>query len=141
MSREQFSCFAISRTLSPIRSITRISTACSWVNIDGTAKAVILAQGGHFYFGAVGQYYSGANTFPDVSSGISLVSQVDVRGRSHGHDYGRSGGGAPMRRNIGKLGALAACGASSGVRSSMRLLLHQFDCLNDSRPGRRYSGR
>jgi len=60
VSREQFSCFAISRTLSPIRSITRISTACSWVNIDG-AKKVILAQVGHFYFGPVGQYYFGAN--------------------------------------------------------------------------------
>jgi hypothetical protein len=48
-------------TPSPLRAITRISTACSWVNIDGTKKAVILAQVGHFYFGAVGQYYSGAN--------------------------------------------------------------------------------
>jgi len=54
---------------------------------------------------------------------MSLVSQVDVRGRSYGHDYGRSGGGAPMRRNIGKLGALAACGARAGVRSSIGLLL------------------
>jgi hypothetical protein len=27
-----------------LRAITRISIACSWVNIDGTAKAVILTQ-------------------------------------------------------------------------------------------------
>ena len=61
MLREQPSCLAIALTASPLRAITRISTACSWVNIDGTKKAVILAQVGHFYFGAVGQYYFGAN--------------------------------------------------------------------------------
>ena len=43
-------------TPSPLRAITRISTASSWVNINGTATPVILAQVGHFYFGAVGQY-------------------------------------------------------------------------------------
>jgi hypothetical protein len=59
--REQPSCLAIDLTPSPLRAITRISTASSWVNIDGTEKAVILAQVGHFYFGAVGQYYIGAN--------------------------------------------------------------------------------
>jgi hypothetical protein len=53
---------AIALTPSHRRAITRISTASSWVNIDGTKKAVILAQVGHFCFGAVGQYYSGANT-------------------------------------------------------------------------------
>jgi len=87
----------IALTLVPLRAMTRISTACSWVNISSPEMAAILPQVGHFYFGAVGQYYSGANTFPDVSFRISLVSQVDVRGRSHGHDYGRSGGGAPMQ--------------------------------------------
>jgi hypothetical protein len=48
-------------TPSPLRAITRISTASSWVNIDGTAKPVILAQVGQHYFGAVGQYYFGGN--------------------------------------------------------------------------------
>jgi hypothetical protein len=41
--------------------MTRISTACSWVNIGCLCKAAILAQVGHFYSGGVGQYYSGAN--------------------------------------------------------------------------------
>ncbi len=59
--REQLSCLAMDLTPSPLRAITRISTASSWVNIDGTAKPVILAQVGHFYFGAVGQYYFGGN--------------------------------------------------------------------------------
>ena len=45
--------------------MTRISTACSWVNIGGLRKAAILAQVGHFYSGGVGQYYSGANKQPD----------------------------------------------------------------------------
>ena len=62
MLREQPSCLAIDLTASPLRAITRISTALSWVNIDGTEKAVILTQVGHFYFGAVGQYYFGGNT-------------------------------------------------------------------------------
>jgi hypothetical protein len=56
------SCLAIDLTPSPLRAITRISTASSWVNIGGTEKAAILAQVGHFYFGAVGQYYFGANS-------------------------------------------------------------------------------
>jgi hypothetical protein len=43
--------------------MTRISTACSWVNISSPEMAAILAQVGHFYFGAVGQFYIGANTF------------------------------------------------------------------------------
>ena len=58
--REQPSCRAISLISSPLRAITRISTACSWVNIDGQ-KAAIVAQVGHFYSGAVGQFYIGAN--------------------------------------------------------------------------------
>ena len=33
-----------------------------WVNTDGTKKGRILAPVGHFYFGAVGQHYSGANS-------------------------------------------------------------------------------
>ncbi|MBA3763856.1 MAG: hypothetical protein H0X04_11040, partial [Chthoniobacterales bacterium] len=41
--------------------MTRISTACSWVNIVRGQKAAIIAQVGHFYSDAVGQYYSGAN--------------------------------------------------------------------------------
>jgi hypothetical protein len=61
--REQLSCLAIDLTPSPLRAITRISTASSWVNIDGTKKAVILSQVGHFYFGAVGQYYFGGDSF------------------------------------------------------------------------------
>lgn len=60
MLREHSNCLAIALTLSPLRAITRISTACSWFNIN-SQKAVILAQVGHFYFGAVGQYYFGAN--------------------------------------------------------------------------------
>ena len=61
MLREHSNCFAIALTLSPRRAITRISTDCSWVNING-AKAVILPQVGQIYFGAVGQYYIGVNT-------------------------------------------------------------------------------
>ncbi|MCZ4317339.1 hypothetical protein O4H66_28410, partial [Comamonadaceae bacterium G21597-S1] len=61
MLREQPNSLAIALIDSPLRAITRISTASSWVNIDGPKKAVILAQVGHFYFGAVGQYYCGAN--------------------------------------------------------------------------------
>jgi transposase len=60
--REQPSCLAISLIPSPLRAITRISTACSWVNIDGQ-KAAIVAQVGHFYSGAVGQFYIGANMY------------------------------------------------------------------------------
>ena len=41
--------------------MTLISTACSWVNIDGQ-KAVSIAQVGQIYFGAVGQYYFGGNS-------------------------------------------------------------------------------
>lgn len=62
MLREHPICFAIDRTPSPLRGITRISTACSWISIDGTKKAVIVHQVGHFYFGDLGQYYFGANT-------------------------------------------------------------------------------
>ena len=69
MLREQPSCLAISLIPSPLRAITRISTACSWVNIDGQ-KAAILAQVDHFYFGAVGQFYIGANTERPVCSGV-----------------------------------------------------------------------
>lgn len=62
MLREQPSCLAISLIPSPLRAITRISTACSWVNIDGQ-KTAIVAQVGHFHFGAVGQFYIGANSY------------------------------------------------------------------------------
>ncbi|MGH7485175.1 MAG: hypothetical protein ACREMY_06160, partial [bacterium] len=41
----------------------RISTTCSWVNMLGGPKAAIIARVGQFYSDAVGQYYSGANTF------------------------------------------------------------------------------
>jgi hypothetical protein len=80
--REQSSCLAIARTASPLRAITRISTACSWVNIDGTEKAVILTQVGHFHFGAVGQYYFGGNTHGrELSSGTraSLARAARLR--------------------------------------------------------------
>ena len=33
--------------------------------MDGTAKAAILTQVGQHYFGAVGQYYLGANNHSD----------------------------------------------------------------------------
>jgi hypothetical protein len=59
--RAQPSCRAISRTPSPLRALTRISTACSWVNID-SPKTVSFAQVGHFYFGAVGQLCIGGDT-------------------------------------------------------------------------------
>lgn len=45
----------------PRRASTRISTACSWLNIDDSRKAVILAQVEQIYFGAVGQSCAGAN--------------------------------------------------------------------------------
>ena len=32
--------------------------------MSAAQKAAILAQVGHFYFGAVGQFYVGANTLP-----------------------------------------------------------------------------
>lgn len=51
----------ICRIDSPCRANIRISTACSWVNMSAAQKTAILAQVGHFYFGAVGQYYVGAN--------------------------------------------------------------------------------
>ena len=47
--REQPSCLAMDRTGSPRRAITRISTACSWVNIGGSGQAAILSQVGHVY--------------------------------------------------------------------------------------------
>lgn len=59
MLREQPSYLAISLIPSPLRAITRTSTACSWVNIAGQ-KAAIVAQVGHFHLGAVGQFYIGA---------------------------------------------------------------------------------
>jgi hypothetical protein len=43
--------------------MTLISTACSWVSILGGQKAAIIAQVGQFYFDAVDQYYSAANTW------------------------------------------------------------------------------
>ena len=49
------------RRPTPRLANTRISTACSWVNIGGLLAAM-LAQVGQFYFGDVGQYYFGANS-------------------------------------------------------------------------------
>jgi hypothetical protein len=48
--REHPTCLAIALNPSPRRAITRISTACSWVNIGSLKKAAILAQVGQFYF-------------------------------------------------------------------------------------------
>ena len=45
---------AICQTPMPCRAITRISTACSWVNIVGGQRAPIIAKAGHFYSDAVG---------------------------------------------------------------------------------------
>ena len=50
---EQPSRLAIDLTPSPLPAITRISTACTWVNIDGADKAAILSQTGQFYFDGV----------------------------------------------------------------------------------------
>jgi hypothetical protein len=69
---------AIDRTPSPLRAITRISTACSWVNIDGPGKAVILSQVGQLYFDEVGQYCSGANKLPREAL---YPAGLDVRGQ------------------------------------------------------------
>jgi hypothetical protein len=54
--------------------MTRISTACSWVNIGSLCKAAILAQVGHFYSGGVGQYYSGANSFQLMDQALDRLS-------------------------------------------------------------------
>jgi hypothetical protein len=86
--REQPNCFAIALTPSPRRAITRISTASSWVNIDGSQKAAILAQVGHFYFGAVGQYYSGANTQFFALRGIGLGRFSKIRSGGEGQADG-----------------------------------------------------
>lgn len=50
--REHSNCLAIALTLSPLRAITRISTACSWVSIGSPEKAAIVTQVGQIYFGA-----------------------------------------------------------------------------------------
>jgi hypothetical protein len=71
--REQPSCRAISRTPSPLRAITRISTACSWVNIDGQ-KTVSFAQVGQIYFGAVGQFCIGGDR--KVGSGNAWIRSL-----------------------------------------------------------------
>jgi len=57
--------------------MTRISTACSWVNIGSLCKAAILAQVGHFYSGGVGQYYSGANTLSRTTT-VDLESYLEI---------------------------------------------------------------
>jgi len=69
--REQPNCLAIDLTPSPLRALTRISTACSWVNIDGPGKAAILSQVGQFYFDGVGQYYPGANMCASHEKAVS----------------------------------------------------------------------
>jgi DNA-binding NtrC family response regulator len=74
--REQPSCRAISRTPSPLRAITRISTACSWVNIDGQ-KAVSFAQVGQIYFGAVGQFCIGGDTQEQVNIRLLMTLKAD----------------------------------------------------------------
>ena len=51
----------------PRRANTRISTACSWINIGGK-KAAIIAQVGQFYFGDMGQFCIGANTYSSGGS-------------------------------------------------------------------------
>jgi hypothetical protein len=51
----------ICRIDAPCRANILISTACSWVNIRTAQKAAILTQGGHFYFGAGGQFYVGGD--------------------------------------------------------------------------------
>ncbi|MGH8787103.1 MAG: hypothetical protein ACREYA_18720, partial [Cupriavidus necator] len=59
-------------------AMTRISTACSWVSIGSPEKAAILAQVGQIYFGAVGQFYIGANKRPlnhSFEGGRGLVRQ------------------------------------------------------------------
>ncbi|WP_233259277.1 hypothetical protein, partial [Rubrivivax albus] len=57
------------------RAITRISTACSWVNIDGQ-KAVSFAQVGQIYFGAVGQFCIGGDTWTieTTRNGVRFVT-------------------------------------------------------------------
>ena len=57
------SSFAIALTPSPLRAITLISTACSWVNIGGPQMAAILPQVGQIHFGGVGQFLIGANNY------------------------------------------------------------------------------
>jgi hypothetical protein len=59
--REHPACLAICRIAIPSQANSRISTACSWVNIVGGQKAAILAQLCHLYSVAMGQYYPGAN--------------------------------------------------------------------------------
>jgi hypothetical protein len=59
--REQLSCVAMDLTPSPFVPSLVSPLLPPGVNIDGTAKPGILAQVGHFYFGAVGQYYFGGD--------------------------------------------------------------------------------
>ena len=68
MLRAQPRCLGIARTASPLRAITRISTACSWVNIWAAQMAAILTQVGQLYFGEVGQFYIGADNYKPMSS-------------------------------------------------------------------------
>jgi len=70
--REQPSCFAIDLTPSPLRAITRISTACSWVNIDGSGKAAILSQVGQIY-SVVWVSFTSSPT--DIEAGILVPGQ------------------------------------------------------------------
>jgi hypothetical protein len=68
--REQPSCFAIDLAPSPLGAIARISTTCSWGNIDGSGKAAILSQVGHFYSVGVGQFHSVVNNYPEASKAM-----------------------------------------------------------------------
>ena len=47
----------------PCRANTRISTACSWVNIDRGPNAAIVYKVGQIYSDAVGQFHIAANTY------------------------------------------------------------------------------
>jgi hypothetical protein len=55
------SSLAIVLTDWPCRYIILISTACSWVNIDGQ-KTASFAQLGQIHFGGVGQFCIGGNS-------------------------------------------------------------------------------
>jgi hypothetical protein len=48
--------------------------------MSAAQKTAILAQVGHFYFGAVGQYYVGANIYRD-----KLGLRLEFCSKEHGH--------------------------------------------------------
>jgi transposase-like protein len=88
LSGEQPNCRAIPCTPSPRRAITRISTACSRVNIDGP-KAASSAQMGQIYFGAVGQLCIGGDTqqhWPDTAGQVCRATASTGRRRRSSRD-------------------------------------------------------